>query len=276
MALRKAAQEAQVENTAPAFEDMDDGVTSDVGTDAPAANEAPAQKAAPATTAVATTTANAVAVSDNAGKKFADEVIAMKGALDLSYGNFKTFKGNNGIIKGTGNDKDAKLGKWVQVTMVAWDEHHEVSPGVSDKAAKDFVAYSKDGKTIDRVISQEVNATWAGQPVSEYLKYLKAEEGYSKADCRPFIDVGCLLLDADNKDTDLIGEMLQLTLSQTSAPSFKSYEQSLKAKAMLAAKGVNIKLPTDPFTFYVHTEIAEKGDNTWTKLAVTSKLPAKL
>lgn len=273
MALRKPQQEAQVSDNAPAFEDLDEGVTNEVGTEAPAANEAPA---APATTAVATTTANAVAVSNDSGKAFANEVTAMKGALDLSYGNFKSFKGNNGIIKGTGNDKDAKLGKWVQVTMVAWDEHYEVSPGVSDKTAKDFVAYSKDGKTIDRVIGQDQNANWAGQPVADYVKYLKAEEGYSKADCRPFIDVGCLLLDADNKDTDLLGEMIQLTLSQSSAPSFKAYEQSLKAKAMLAAKGVKIKLPEDPFTFFVYTEIAEKGDNTWTKLAVSAKLPSKL
>lgn len=243
----------------------------------------PAQEAAAAKTtasvaiAVASNTSStAVAVADAAAKakEFQREVNAMKGASDFSYGNFRTFKGNNGEISESGGDQ-ATLGRWAKVRLLSWDEHHEVSPGEQSDSSKSFVAYSKDGKTIDSVIGDEQKA-WVGKSVAEYLDYLRTKEEFTNAGSRRFVDMACALMAAEDEDAP-IGEVIQVTLSQSSIPAFSKYQEQLTNKARCVAMGLpGFTLPIDPFTFFLVREVAKKGENRWTKLKIESTLPAKL
>lgn len=255
--------------------------------DAPAEVEAPRSEAVQEEAAAKTTatvaiaaasntssTAVAVAEAANKAKEFQREVAAMKGASDFSYGNFRTFKGNNGEISESGGDQ-ATLGRWAKVRLLSWDEHHEVSPGEQSESSKSFVAYSKDGKTIDSVIGEEQKA-WVGRTIVDYLDYLRTKEEFTNAGSRRFVDMACALMAAEDEDAP-IGEVIQVTLSQSSIPAFSKYQEQLTNKARCVAMGLpGFTLPEDPFTFFLVREVAKKNENKWTKLKIESTLPAKL
>lgn len=233
------------------------------------------EPAAAATTAIAKASASSVATADAAAraKAFQREFEEMKDASDFSYGNYKVFKGNNGSIAETG-DKGIDLGRWVQVRLMAWGKHFEISPGESGASTKEFVGYSKDGKTIDSVIGEDVKS-WEGRSVDDYIKYLREEEEFAGAKVREFVDMACALMACDAGDVPL--KMIQLTLSETSIPSFSRYQQELKDTARCCAMGLpGFTLPDDPFNFFVIREVASKGSQRWTKLMISSELPAKL
>lgn len=277
MALKKPAFEQE-----PTINDEHAATESAYSEAATAVVEEPAQRqavvSAAATTAmtVAKASATSLAVSDAAAKakEFQREVAAMKGASDFSYGNYPVFKGNNGEISESGGDQ-ASLGRWAQVRMLSWDEHFEVSPGESGASTKEFVAYSKDGKTIDSVIGEE-QKRWVGASVNDYMNYLKNEEEFANAKSRRFIDIAAALMATDSGDGP-IGTVIQITLSESSIPAFSKYQQSLADTARCVAMGLpGFKLPEDPFTFFFLREVASKGNNKWTKLKIVSSLPAKL
>jgi hypothetical protein len=158
---------------------------------------------------------------------------------------------------------------------MSWDDHVEISPGESGASTKGFVAYSKDGKTIDSVIGEEQKG-WVGKPVSEYVAYLRDTEEFSSTKSRRFIDTACAVLGSDSGDGP-IGEIVQITLSESSIGAFSSYQEKLIGKARAVAMNLpGFSLPEDPFTFYFIREVAQKGDNKWTKLRIESTLPAKL
>lgn len=290
MALKKPAFEAEPTNNAAA-EGADTGTDTAVlerstPSNASAAAEAAAPEAAQAEAPAAAPTASAIvksvntavgAVNDAAAraKAFQKEVEAMKGASDFAFGNYRVFKGNNGTIIESNGDK-ADLGRWAQVRMISWDDHFEVSPGEQSASTKDFVAYSKDGKTIDSVIGEELKG-WAGKTVAEYVKYLQDEEDFSSAKCRRFVDVGGALLGCENGDEGPLGTVIQITLSESSIPAFSRYQQELNDKARCVAMGIpGFKLPEDPFTLFFVRELASKGNNNWTKLKILGALPAKI
>lgn len=235
--------------------------------------------AAASTTAVAVVakaSATSVAVANAAAKakEFQKEVQAMKDASDFSYGNYPVFKGNNGEIAESGGD-EASLGRWAQVRLLSWSDHYEISPGEQGASTKDFVAYSKDGKTIDSVIGED-QKKFVGSSVDEYLKYLKEEEEFANAKVRRFVDTACALLATDSGDGP-IGTVIQVTLSESSIPAFSKYQQSLQDNARCVAMGLpGFSLPEDAFTFYFLREVASKGSNKWTKLKILSTLPAKI
>jgi hypothetical protein len=236
--------------------------------------EAAAQSAAKEVIVRASNTAVAVADAAAKAKEFQREVTAMKGASDFSYGNYRVFKGNNGEIAESSGEQDS-LGRWAKVRMLSWDDHHEVSPGESGAGTKDFVAYSKDGKTIDSVIGEELKS-WVGSPVSEYVDYLKKEEEFANTKTRRFIDIAAALMATDSGDGP-IGKVIQITLSESSIPAFSRYQQDLQDTARCVAMGLpGFSLPDDPFTFFFIREVASKGTNKWTKLRIESSLPAKL
>ena len=159
--------------------------------------------------------------------------------------------------------------------MIAWDEHTELSPGESGDSTKDFVAYSKDGKTIDSVIGEELKG-WIGKPVVDYVEYLKNEEDFSKTKSRRFIDTACAVMASDSGDGP-IGEVVQITLSESSIPAFAKHQEQLANKARCVAMGLpGFSLPADPFTFFFLREVTSKGQNTWTKLRIVQDLPAKI
>lgn len=251
--------------------------------DAPAEVEAPRseahQDAAAKTTAavaIANATNTSLSVADAAAKakEFQREINAMRGASDLSYGNFRVFKGNNGEIAESGGE-EATLGRWAKVRLLSWDDHFEISPGEQGASTKDFVAYSKDGKRIDSVIGEELK-TWVGKSVDEYVEYLRTTEEFANTKRRRFVDMAVALMAADHEDAP-IGEVIQVTLSESSIPAFSRYQEQLSNKARCVAMGLpGFTLPEDPFTFFLIREVAKKGDNKWTKLKVESNLPAKI
>ncbi len=226
--------------------------------------------------AKASTSTTSVALADAAAKakEFQKEVTAMKGASDFSFGNYRVFKGNNGSIAESGGEEE-DLGRWAQVRLLSWDEHTEISPGEQGASSKDFVAYSKDGKTIDSVIGEELR-TWVGSSVSAYLDYLKKEEEFPNAKARLFVDTACALMATDSGDGP-VGTVIQVTLSESSIPAFSRYQQSLVDTARCVSMGLpGFKLPEDPFQFFFLREVAAKGSNKWTKLKIVSTLPAKI
>lgn len=283
MALKKTTQ---------TFEDssdlIQDGEAGAVGGDSTAANDgvvdtnkvteptsAPAPTPAPVPAVRATSTG--VALKNEAAeqaKAFERAIMEMRGG-DFSYGTYRVFKGNNGEIAEMSGEKES-LGRWAKVHLLNWDEHFEVSPGSDDKSSKDFVAYSKDGVTIDSVIGEELRDTWTGKPVAAYLEYLKDTEDFAKADCRQFIDMACALLGTDSGEGP-IGKVIQVTLSSSSIPSFKRYTQALKDTARCVSMGLpGFVMPENPMQFFLIREAASKGSNRWTKLSFASNLPAKL
>ena len=263
MALKKPT------NTAAAFEDVADfGETEAAAAPAPASAPATAPAVAPAaSTAVAPAASTAVTTNTSEeAKRFQREFDEMRGAADFSYGNYPIYKGSNGAIREMGQNKTASFGRWVKVRMVAWDESYQIGPGVDGNKAKDFVAFSKDGKTIDSVIGEDLRH-FVGKPVVEYLDYLRSE-GYVKADSKRYVHTACAVLDSED-GTHQPGQIVQVTLSQSSLPSFSAYQEKLKTSARAVAMGIpGFSLPRDPFTFRFSAEAASKGSNTWTKLKI--------
>lgn len=281
-----------LKKTNPAFEDSSaltqDGEAGAVGSDSTAANDGGADttSAVTETTTTASTPTPVPAVRASStdvtlrneaaerAKAFEKEIMEIRGG-DFSYGTYRVFKGNNGEIAEMSGEKES-LGRWAKVHLLNWDEHFEVSPGSDDKSSKDFVAYSKDGVTIDSVIGEELRDQWTGKPVAAYLEYLRNEEDFAKADCRQFIDMACALLGTDSGEGP-IGTVIQVTLSSSSIPSFKKYTQALKDTARCVSMGLpGFVLPENPRQFFLIREAASKGSNRWTKLNFASNLPAKL
>ena len=284
MALTKTPQAthttAQVQTEKPvvtsvgSFESMDETVSSK-----PAANDSAPVAAAPAQEAVAVPTAlvvrpiAAVAVaapSKSEGAAFKREVEEIRGAVDMSYGNFKVFKGNNGEIMESGG---TKLGRWVKVMMIGWDDHTEISPGSKAAASKDAVGYSKDGITMDSTLGRDYS-NWVGHKVDDYVSFLKSGD-WPEAKKSRFIDIACIVYECDSGDVAQ-GTRIQVTLSPSSISSFEAYQNDLLATAIGVSRGFpGLTLPEDPFIFHFLRDVTTKGDNTWTKLKVLSTLPAK-
>lgn len=264
---------AATANVKPGFEPMDDDT---MDTSTPAANTAPAKpvEATPIAQAPAAPAANdapsAVVVAPQPSR-FAEEVSAMRGAADFTYGNFKIYKAVNGKIR-CGADKSV-LGTWVKVAMLGWDEHTQINPAVDGPKAKDMVAYSKDGVVIDSVIGED-NADWEGKTVEAYLAFMRTGD-WRLAKKSVYIDIACAVLEAE-ANADAVGEIFQITLSPSSITSFRSYQQKLEQTAKAVGRSIpGFKIPADPFTFYFVCEDANKGDNSWTKLGVSLKAPVK-
>ena len=278
MALRKPTEK---------FEDVSlmtgavEGDETTVAVTAPAANDeveqAAAPVAAPAPAQVpAVRTAGTVAIASAAAeraKSLQRELDEMHGASSFNYGNYDVYKGSNGEIAKMGSDEKS-LGRWAQVRLLGWDDHHEVSPGSQDKTSKTFVAYSKDGKTVDHVIGEEMRG-WVGKSVAEYVENLRTTEGFEKAKVSRYVDMAVAVLACDSGD--LPTEVIQVTLSQSSIPSFTKYMQALKDKARCVAMGLpGFAMPEDPWTFYMLREVVSANNNRWTKINFTTTLPAKI
>lgn len=283
MALKKPTTTETT--TAASFEEEPGTATATVETPAAAPAAAPAAPApvanapaaaAEASTALAKAASTSVgAVNDliNKAKGFQKEVEAMEDAADFSWGSHRVLKADNGMIKEMQGEK-VKLGRWLKVRMLAWGRHWEISPGDQGKDSAKFVAYSKEGKTVDYVVGDELKKH-EGTSVDAYVEFLRKEEDFDKAGKREFIDTQVFVLGSE-KD-GMTGEIAQVTLASSSIPAFKKYQGDLLAKAKAASYGLpGVNLPDDPFTFYFVTEDAEKGSNTWTKLKICAQLPTNL
>lgn len=282
MALKKPNSAAAAAST-PAFEQEPAGASDTAVMEQPAETPTATYTAPPAADAGATastaiakaagTSMGAVNEAAAAAKQFKKDVEAMKGSADFSYGSHRVFKAKDGEIKEMSGDK-VNLGKWVKVRLLAWDRHFEVSPGEDGASSAAFVAYSKDGVTIDSVVGEE-QKQWEGRTVADYLQYLRTEEEFEKAGSREFVDTQVAVLGSE-AEPDFTG-VVQVTLSSSSIPAFSKYQTNLEATAKCVAMGLpGYKLPEDPFTFFYIRESASKGKNSWTKLKIESNLPAKI
>ncbi len=235
-----------------------------------------AAAAAEATAAVTKAAGTSLMTKDEAAqiaKKFQKDVEAMEDGADFSFGTHRVFKAKDGVIKETNGEK-LKLGRWVKVQMLAWGRHFEISPGEDGKSSGDYVAYSKDGVTVDFVVGEEQKG-YEGTPVADYITWLRDTEEFDKAGKREFIDVQCAVLGSEDQDD--FNEIIQVTLSSSSIPAFKKYQNDLTARAKCVAMGLpGYSVPENPFGFYFIREEAEKGKNSWTKLRIATSLPAKL
>lgn len=265
---------AQAQGDTAVEERVAKAVAPEAVAEAPAAPAAAPTLEAQVVAEVAITKAavSSVAIAD-AAKRFRKEVEEMKGASDFSFGNFSVFKGGNGEIACT--ETGDSFGRWVKVRLMSWDDHHEISPGESGASTKSFVAYSKDGKTIDSIIGEEMKE-WVGQSVADYIHYLRTEEEFAKTKVRRFIDTACYVLASDSGDGP-IGKTVQITLSESSIPAFARYQQELANDARAAAMGLpGAHMQEEPFQFFFLREVTQKNDNKWTKLRIVQTLPAKI
>lgn len=278
MALKKANFEEVTNEMTNTVE----GVETTTAADVLAANDTVVEKAEPVAAPAATvpavrTTSTSLATKNEAAeqaKEFARQIAQTQGG-DFSFGTYRVFKGNNGEVCEMSGEK-ASCGRWAKVHMLNWDFHYEVSPGTDDKSSKSFVAYSRDGITIDSVIGEEQRADWEGGPVREYVDYLRTEEDFSKADVRQFVDMACALLGTDSGDGP-VGTVIQVTLSSSSIPNFKRYVKALEESARCVAMGLpGFTMPENPMQFFLVREAASKDNLKWTKLAFYSSLPAKI
>ena len=73
------------------------------------------------------------------------------------------------------------------------------------------------------------------------------------------------------------GTVVQITLSESSIPSFSRYQSELNDTARCVAMGIpGFKLAENPFRFFIIREVTSAKGNTWTKLNIKGALPAKI
>lgn len=256
-----------VENSVPATKEQTEQVQQILKGDAEVKQESVSREVAPAPKR------EVASPADISG--FTKKVEEMFNCLDTRYGNFPTYKAKpGGRIECVTDDNMPGMGRWAKVTMMSWGKHWEIGPGVSDESATDYVAFSDNGKTIDRVLGDELQSH-VGSDIQEYIKYLKDKEGFDNAGYREFVDVACYVHDNEAGE-DFTGKIVMFSLPPTSASAFHRYQQQLAGLARAAKMGIpGVSAPENPFTFYFITESAKKGKQEWTKLIIESKLPNK-
>ncbi len=264
MALKKP----QTQNTAPAFEDVNDTSPPFEEGTTPAPQEAAA--AVQATTAVAVTTSTSITtIATDQAKTFQQELAAMKDSTDFSLGTFTTFKASNGVIAETGEGK-LSLGRWVDGRMMAYGAFTQVSPGDSGAKTKGFVAWSKDGKTVDTVLGDGTERSFVGKSVQDYLHYLRETEGLTGADAKEYLNVAFLVMGCESGEVDE-GEIVNIVLAPSSITAFRAYESQLQLGARAAAMGLKTKadLSGDPFRFrFSCVQASNTKNQRWSKLVI--------
>ena len=264
----------------PAFEEDDEGVATMVAeAPAPAPAEAPAPTPAPALasaeTAVVVAAKTAVAAA-NAFTSLSEQISSLKNVMSLGYGDAPTFKARSGgaLAGGASSDENTKLGRWAKVTLLSWSDRQEISPGSDAASAKKYVAYSDDNVHITSAPGEDMDR-YVGLTIVEYLKELRETLGMPAAHARRMVDL-LVFVHETEKDNDYVGGTVVLTLPPSSIRSFDGYMSKLQQLALCQSRGLPVKIPEDPLTFYVYCESAKKGDNEWTKLGVSPTLPKDL
>lgn len=164
----------------------------------------------------------------------------------VDFGTLPRLTGSNGNVM----DSDKKLlGDWVDLTAVSWNEQYVVSPGDDSAEAKAMVRYSRDGKKIDET----------GEDVATYLESLR-NEGYPKSSVKQYTEV-IGILEKTAKKSDLVGSMVQISLSPQSRKAFKGYviQRSVQVKMGRALEAGSEKLR-------FIAEVKQNGPNSYTQL----------
>lgn len=222
----------------------------------PAATPAPApastQTAAPpASDAPAASTQTAIAPAANRSVVVAGRpvnVIAenFKDKLRVEWNTLHRIQANNGNFLDLEANKTS-LGDEITLNMMTFQDNWQISPGVDDPDATQYVRYSDDGKV-----------TKQGEDCQEYLAALKAA-GYTEAKMTPRVTIAGELA-AAAKSSNLVGTLVQIDLSQTSKALFDRHQMQVALD--VSRNKVNVDtVGTLKMTAKV---MSGKGNRTWT------------
>lgn len=185
--------------------------------------------------------------------KFQTALQAYEDALPaIDFGVLPRLKGSNGLILDADN---AKLGSEVQITLISFNNQFVITPGEDSDEATKLVKYSSDGVTIDET----------GQSVADYIKYLVDVEGYKDASSKHYLELVGILNSAE-KDTEHLGNMVQLSLSPQSRKSFEAYRLQKSVKIRM---GRDTEEGAEELT--IRAVVKTMGNYTFTILQVTDK-----
>lgn len=165
----------------------------------------------------------------------------LQGLFPVEYDTFDRLKSGAGVILDSNNNN---LGREIAITVLSWQDTYDVSPGSDAPEAKKVVRFSEDG----------INIKDGGGSVNEYLDALRAGtvDGvkYPNASCKKkLIVVGTL--EGAEKDTNLLGHTVQVSLSSQSRKSFDRHRFDITLQAQMGkrastAGAEKIKITAEP------------------------------
>lgn len=173
---------------------------------------------------------------------------AYKQIFEVEYDTFDRLKAGSGDIQ----DNDGNtLGREIEIELVSWQDAYDIGMGDNSEKAKEYVRYSDDGVTIKE----------SNQTVNEYLEEVRPTYPNAKVSHK-LVLVGRLL--AAEKDSNLIGRTVQVSLSAQARKTFDRYnfDRTLDiAQGKKPADGANV--------LNIKAEPRKTGTNNWTLLLVT-------
>ena len=223
----------QKEFTAPAFEPMDDSLTT-ATTDATTTKEQTMNTATntqdaavSATTAITTASATSALAVAKPAAKFSVAFADKNGVFDTTTVEGLALavpraKGEQGSIF----VNDADLGAEAHFELISFNHRWVVGTGEQDKEAKEFFRVSYDNQTL----------SGSGEDLTAYVESLKAQ-GFSKAKVSPYLDVFGFVTWSEKKG-DIPAderELVCLQCSQTSLGAFKAFATT---RGLLESKGM--------------------------------------
>jgi hypothetical protein len=215
-----------------------------------------AKAAAAATTAVARAQKGSLAVQQKLETLFA----AHENALPpVDFGVLPRIVGSNGSLFDKSNNR--VLGQEGVIQLISWNQQFTISPGTDNDADKEHVRYSRDGVTIDET----------GESVSKYIEVLKTAHGFDDASSKEYCELIGILesvkKNGQEVQDELVGQMVQVSLSPQSRKAFEGYrlQQSVKIRLGKAEASERLKLSAEVKTF---------GTNSFTLLK-TGDAPAQ-
>jgi len=162
------------------------------------------------------------------------------------FGMLPRVKASNGNCM----DGDGKsLGVEIAIQVLSWNRNYIAGP-CSNDAPTELVKYSVDRESFE-------DGTGF---LDTYIADLRAA-GWADACVKEYYDVVAVLAKAE-KDSELVGEMVQLQLSPTSVKAFNGFrlQTAFKiARGLLSAASIE--------TIIASAEVVSSKGNTWTKFA---------
>jgi hypothetical protein len=229
---------------------------------APAAND----EAKPAATGTAVAPKASVTALTRPGKAPLALFEGLKDAMPrLDFGVLPRIVANAGVFQDRSNN-NANLGDTIVVELVSFNDEFVLTPGVDNADAKELVAYSADGLTVDG----------DGRSCEEYLRFLREDQSYETAKMKQYTQLVGLLLEAKKGDkavpTELIESLVLVSLSPQSKKNFDGFRVQEAVKVRLGKRAVPSEDGNDGSNVLVlSTEARSDGKNSWTVIKVAGK-----
>lgn len=180
-----------------------------------------------ATTALATASASASTALAKPTGGFRSVLASYANALpDIEWGVLPRLVGSQGAIKDGDNNR---FGTHIDLTLLSFKDYFVISPGDDSTEAKKYVRYSDDGVTINSDVRESVE---------DYLAYLRGSMGYTDASLKPYTALIGIVDDVENDKNagDIVGQMVEVSLSPQSRKSFQAYELQRSVAVARGAK----------------------------------------